>query len=113
MILTHELSEKIFVLNVEGEIDANSSLELDKYVQNAIKDGYSAILVNCEKLQYISSAGLGVFISYIDELESNQGAFSFCQLRSNVYDVFKLLGLSKLVHIAENVNESMDYLTSV
>lgn len=113
MKLSHELNDRIFVLTVEGEVDANSSLELDKYVQDAIQDGYFSILVNCEHLSYISSAGLGVFISYIDELEDRAGAFSFCKLRTNVYDVFNLLGLSKLVHISDNEQDSINYLGTV
>lgn len=113
MKLTHEIIDKIFVIRISGEVDANSSLELDKYVRDAILKGYSAILVNCKYLEYISSAGLGVFISYIDELQNKKGAFSFCALRTNVFDVFKLLGLSKLVHIAENEQESIDFLKRI
>ena len=55
-------------------------------------------------LEYISSAGLGVFISYLDELEDREGQLVFSNLSEEVFDVFELLGLSRLVKIVPEAN---------
>ncbi len=110
MKLNYEIIDNIFILSVIGEVDANSAIELDDYVGKAIEDGYKYVLVTCNELDYISSAGLGVFISYIKKLKVNDGAFSFCSLQKSVIEIFNLLGLPKLVHIADSKSESIDYL---
>lgn len=51
------------VLVLIGEIDASSSIELDLAIAKSVGEGYSRILVDCSALDYISSAGLGVFMS--------------------------------------------------
>ncbi|MEL7006626.1 MAG: STAS domain-containing protein [Bacteroidota bacterium] len=47
-------------------MDASSSIHLDNALQAAMESSKS-IVVDLSKLEYISSAGLGVFISYIEE----------------------------------------------
>lgn len=49
-----------------GEVDASSSIELDLVIAKSVGEGYTRILVDCTALEYISSAGLGVFMSYIE-----------------------------------------------
>ena len=51
-----------------GEVDASSSIYLDESISEAT-NSYTKILVNCTQLDYISSAGLGVFMSYINDME--------------------------------------------
>jgi len=111
MKLSTQLSDNIFKISIDGDVDANSSIALDKEIKLAIDSGHYKLLINCADLKYISSAGLGVFISYIDELNQNNGHFSFCQMRENVFEVFKLLGLHNLVHISETENASIAYLS--
>jgi anti-sigma B factor antagonist len=55
--------------------------------------------VDGREIRYISSAGLGVFISYLEELAIRGGRFVVSGLADNVRDVFQILGLDKLDHL--------------
>ena len=57
------------IIALIGEIDASSSIELDLSIAKSVGEGYTKILVDCSALEYISSAGLGVFMSYIEEFK--------------------------------------------
>ena len=85
-----------------GELDANSSILMDEKIQEFIDQEIYRLHVNCEGLQYISSAGLGVFISFLDEVNERGGKFVFSNMSENVRDVFRLLGLEQLVTIVES-----------
>ena len=50
------------IVAVIGEIDASSSIELDLAIAKSVGEGFKKILVDCHALEYISSAGLGVFM---------------------------------------------------
>ncbi|MEM7039166.1 MAG: STAS domain-containing protein [Bacteroidota bacterium] len=95
-----------------GDLDANSSLEMDSYIQESIDKGIYNIHVDCSGLQYISSAGLGVFISFMEELGANGGKFVFSDMSENVYKVFQLLGLEALMTIVRTNEEARNALIS-
>lgn len=59
-------------ITINGEVDASSSIYLDEALEKAMSSDVVRILVDCQYLNYISSAGLGVFMSYIQELEVNE-----------------------------------------
>ena len=108
-----EIKEKsninYITLSPVGELDANSSVHLDEKINKTIAEGNLNIHVDCSEVTYISSAGLGVFISYLDHLKSHNGKLVLSNLKPNVYDVFDLLGLNQLVEIVDSGEEIDQY----
>ena len=78
--LTHSLEGEIYIINVVGDVDASSSIQLDNALNQAMEENQTKILVDCSKLNYISSAGLGVFMSYIQDFENKK--YQACYLQS-------------------------------
>ena len=85
----------------KGDLDANSSVYLDEKLRSLIDRHQVFIHIDCRKVPYISSPGLGVFISYLDELGSQGGRFVLSHLADNVADVFTLLGLEQLENLVQ------------
>ncbi len=113
MEIISKLSEDALKISLVGELDANGAINLDRIIRKAIADGYYKIAVDCRQLEYISSAGLGVFISYISELKSHNGKFVFYHLRENVESVFNILGLQKVVAITHDFTQAKNQLHEV
>lgn len=97
------------VIEVIGEIDASSSIELDNALKSA-SDEYNSILINLEGLDYISSAGLGVFISYLEDWKKREIKLVIYGLQEKVKEVFAILGLQHLMNIADNKAEAITLL---
>jgi anti-sigma B factor antagonist len=95
------------IIAVIGEIDASSSIELDLAIAKSVGEGFKKILVDCHALEYISSAGLGVFMSYIEELREKNIQMVLYGLKEKVANTFDILGLADLLHIRENKNEAL------
>ncbi|GAB4230549.1 MAG: STAS domain-containing protein [Ekhidna sp.] len=91
----------IHIISVRGEIDAGSSIYLDNALKEAIEAEEKKVIVNLEALAYISSAGLGVFISHLEELEQQNIRLVLCGINDSVKQVFDILGLEKLLTIVE------------
>ena len=91
--------EGYVTLQPSGELDANSSILMDEKIQEFIDQEMYRLHIDCSQLQYISSAGLGVFISFLDEINERGGKFVFSNMSDNVRKVFDLLGLEALVTI--------------
>jgi len=95
------------IIAVIGEIDASSSIELDLAIAKSVGEGFKRILVDCHALEYISSAGLGVFMSYIEEFRDKKIQMVLFGLKEKVVNTFEILGLAELLHIRENKNEAL------
>jgi anti-sigma B factor antagonist len=95
------------IIAVIGEIDASSSIELDLAIAKSVGEGFKRILVDCHALEYISSAGLGVFMSYVEEFREKNIQMVLFGLKEKVVNTFEILGLAELLHIRENKNEAL------
>jgi anti-sigma B factor antagonist len=90
------------VIALIGEIDASSSIELDLAIAKSVGEGFAKILVDCSALEYISSAGLGVFMSYIEEFKDKNIRMVLFAMNEKVANTFEILGLNELLSIAQD-----------
>ena len=96
----------VVILSITGEIDAGSSVELDQAIQRC-SSAADKIVVDCAGLDYISSAGLGVFMSYVDEFQTKNIRMIICGLNERVAHTFSLLGLADLLTIVKTRTEAL------
>ena len=100
--------EGIHFISVNGEIDAGSSIFLDNALKEAVENNEKNIVVDLCKLNYISSAGLGVFISHLDEFENEKVNLVLFGINESVKEVFGILGLEKLLTIVDTEKEAIE-----
>lgn len=93
------------IVEVDGEVDASSSLQLDEAIVKATENG-ERVIIDCRKLKYISSAGLGVFMSYIQDIELGKVKLALFGLTDSVKNVFEILGLDQLLAVRESEEEA-------
>ncbi|WP_226389537.1 STAS domain-containing protein [Penaeicola halotolerans] len=109
MVKIEEKKETGYLLiTLIGEIDASNSLELDQTIARALKSGEQHIVVDGSRLEYISSAGLGVFMSYIEDMKAQNVKFVLFGLSDKVYSVFRILGLDELLMIKADKSEALE-----
>lgn len=110
--IKNSLDNDIYTIHVIGEVDASSSIYLDESISEATNT-YTKIMVNCEQLDYISSAGLGVFMSYINDMEEKGISLVIFGLSDKVRHVFQILGLDQLLKITDNEGEAKQLINGV
>lgn len=98
------------VLVLIGEIDASSSIELDLAIAKSVGEGFTRILIDCAALEYISSAGLGVFMSYIEEFKDRGIVMVLFGMSEKVGNTFNILGLNELLKIGKDKAEAKQLL---
>jgi anti-sigma B factor antagonist len=98
--------EGVSVLALDGFLDAHTAPQFEEAIEREIHAGRRKIIVNCEKLTYISSAGLGVFMSFIEELREAGGDIKICAVIPKVRQVFEILGFQTLFDIVETVPQA-------
>lgn len=114
MIQIKRLQEDgIDIISPIGEVDASSSIELDLTIAKSVGEGYTKILVDCQGLEYISSAGLGVFMSYIEEFNDKDIRMVLYGMSEKVENTFKILGLNELLTIVTDKTKAKEIIHEV
>ena len=106
MQILSELEGGNYIITIDGDVDASSSIRLDEAISKAVEEDQQQILIDCLKLNYISSAGLGVFMSYIEELKAKNIRMVLFGLSEKVENVFKVLGLDQLLNIEDTKDQA-------
>lgn len=94
------------IIAINGELDASSSILLDKAIESVVSQREANILVDCKNLEYISSAGLGVFMSYLQDFQDKNISLVLYGLNEKVRNVFEILGLDQLLTIVLSKEEA-------
>ncbi|MEX2115492.1 MAG: STAS domain-containing protein [Bacteroidota bacterium] len=103
----HRDGEGFSVLELKGYLDAHTAPDLENTFQKLLTDRKFNIVVNCRDLTYISSAGLGVFMAYIEDVRKNKGDIKLTNMSAKVYNVFDLLGFPVLYEIFKDEQEAI------
>ena len=105
-----ENQDGVHIIHVDGDIDAGSSIHLDNALREAGENEVAKIAVDLTNLNYISSAGLGVFVSHLDEFDLKQIKLVIYGIQEAVKQVFDILGLEKIITIKEGREEAVEAL---
>ena len=95
---TRELDD-IVLLYPRGFINAHTVRVFEGEIQKALEKRRFKIVVNCSRLVYIASAGLGAIMGAIEEVRGNGGDIRLSELNETVANIFEILGFNHLYQI--------------
>ena len=101
------------VLEVAGVLDANNFEQLEQAFDSYFNRGAYTLIVEIPKLEYMSSAGAGVFIGAAAKAQANEGNIVVVAPRENVREIFDLLGICHIFPVVENRQKAMAVLAPV
>lgn len=87
----------ISILRVSGYVDTTTSPDLERRLQALLKEKRFHIVVDLASVEYISSAGWGIFISEIREIRENGGDLKLAGMIADVREVFDLLEFENIL----------------
>jgi anti-sigma B factor antagonist len=99
--------DSVNVIELKGYLDAHTAPRLEEALQGLVDSRRFNIIVNCRELSYISSAGLGVFMAFIEDVRKNKGDIKLTNMSPKVYNVFDLLGFPLLYEILSDEQEAV------
>lgn len=107
-IVEESADGEISIVKPKGFLDAHTAPDFETAIQNQIDKGRHRLIIDCSDLNYISSAGLGVFMGFVEDLREKGGDIKICCLIPKVQQVFELLGFHELFHIVGSVPEAIE-----
>jgi len=104
----HRENGEVNILELNGYLDAHTAQNLEHAISDLITKNKYKVVVNFENLKYISSAGLGVFMAFIETMRTNSGDIKLAAMQPSVYNIFDLLGFPLLYEIFPTETEAVD-----
>ncbi len=108
MEISVKTTNEVKVLAFEGRLDTQTSPEAEKQLFQLIEGGDKKILVNLEKLDYISSAGLRVLLAAAKQLRTTHGELRICSLNEVVKEIFDISGFTTIFKVFGSDSEALE-----
>jgi anti-sigma B factor antagonist len=97
----------VIILTLVGRLDANTSAGFREQLLNTIKAGNNNIILDCEHLDYISSAGLRIVLEASKQVKLVEGKVVLCSLQDYIKEVFEVAKFDAFLPIATTVEQAL------
>ena len=95
--ITKEVNEKELTIALEGRLDTVTAPQLEGEVKDSV-EGIEKLVIDCVKLEYISSAGLRVLLS-AQKTMNKQGSMVVRNVSEEVREIFDVTGFINILTI--------------
>jgi anti-anti-sigma factor len=106
IIVTNE--SDIFIFSIQGRLDAVSVPELEERLNRWFEQSETKLIFDLDRLDYISSAGLRVFLTTAKKMKARGGKLCMARLRENVKNVFTISGFITLIPAFDTLGAAQD-----
>ncbi len=105
--LVDEMIDGILVIHVGGRVDGISAQKFQSGVERRIQDLDGPVILDFEKLTYISSAGLRSILLIAKISRDRNKKFILCSLPELALQVIRTSGFDKIIEIQESLSEAV------
>jgi anti-anti-sigma factor len=95
------------VLRLKGQLDAHTFPSLQKELEGLADSDDPRVVLDCESLDYISSAGLGVLKKMTREFRGREGDIRLSALPPKIDNVVNLLGFSQVIRVFKATDDAV------
>lgn len=97
----------VSILKVSGYLDTTTASELESALYRVLNDGACRIVVDLSGVNYISSAGWGIFIGEIKDIRNRGGDLKLAGMVGDVHEVFQLLEFDSILEAYASSSEAI------
>ncbi len=97
----------ISLLQVKGYIDTMTCSQMLHRITELMRSGTYHMIVDMSTVNYVSSAGWGVFVGEIKNIREHGGDLKIVQMLPEVYDVFKMLEFDRILSSYDSIEEAI------
>ena len=109
--ISHESQDGAAFFELEGYLDAHNFEKLEALFEEFFSSNIHRFVVDIRRLEYISSAGAGVFIGAIGTCQDNGGNIVLVQPSQEVQEIFELLGVYQIFPVVSTRERAEEFFS--
>lgn len=95
------------VLRCKGDLNAVSMVSIKNKVSRLMKKNKNRVLLDLKKTDHVDLAGLGILVERIRNIRAIDGDIKLCNVKPEVKETFRLVGVSKLIEAFNSEEEAI------
>ena len=99
---------EIRIFKLDGELDSETCDFLYSVLEGRIEDGNRKLILDCERLQIISSMGLGMLMRVHAKIKKNGGDVKLARIHGAIAELLKLVMLDRVLHLYPSVQAAIE-----
>lgn len=107
MELIEQKTEKCVIVSITGRLDTTNYSSLEKKLTDLIDKREDHILIECSKMDYVSSSGLRILLMALKKITMAKGKFVLCNLQENIREIFEISGFTNIFEIYTSQEEAL------
>ena len=100
-------AKDIAIVKVGGYMEFTTADELDRVLAKLVAEKSYKIIIDLQKVDYISSRGWSIFLSKIKEVRENEGDLKLVNMSNNVFEVYKILEFFWFLKVCGSIEEAI------
>ncbi len=104
------ISEKIndiIIFHFAGNLDTGTSPDAELAVNRELESQPKKMIFDLSKTDFVSSAGLRVFLATAKKLAANGGALKLCAANNIVKDILEISGFDTFLDVKDSLNKAL------
>lgn len=101
---------RISVVTLKGYLDSATAADFEAFIKQLLEKDRRFIIINAERLEYCSSAGIGLILYLQKKISSGRGMMVLQGLSAELKTLFTILGFDRLVALADSAEDAQAIL---
>ena len=97
LTITTQSNGKVTVAQCAGFIDSATSGVIEETITGLIAKKQYKIVIDLSGVDYVSSAGWGIFVGYVKDLRKAGGDLKFANMKREVIEIYELLDFTSIL----------------
>ncbi|MBU6428872.1 MAG: STAS domain-containing protein [Cyanobacteria bacterium REEB65] len=102
-----ENNPRAVVLHLRGALDAHTSAEAEARLNQLLREGVQAVILDFTEVEYVSSAGFGVLLGALHTYRIEGVELKIATMSERVQRVFAMLGFHRVFDTRPSVAEAI------
>ena len=107
MEINEQKTDQCVIIGITGRLDTTNYNMLEKKLMELIDSHHDKILVECSKMDYISSSGLRILLMALKKITLMKGKFALCGLQENIHEIFEISGFTSIFEIHSTKEDAL------
>jgi len=100
----------VVVIKLLGNLDTNTAPDAESKINNWLDEGTQKMIINLEQTNYVSSAGLRIFLATAKKITASGGVLKLCGANDVVQEILDISGFSTILDVKKTEEEALSAL---
>jgi len=102
-----EIIDDIIVIRFAGNLDTGTSPDAESAVNRELENQPRKMIFDLSKTEFVSSAGLRVFLATAKKLAANGGVLKLCAANNIVKDILEISGFDTFLEVKDSLDKAI------